>query len=228
MTTGAKIYIFLTFLTLFLFSCQSDEIKIIENEGENLISGSELAVQLMRVTQYPTSIDNILDNTNCFAVKLPVAVMVNGQPLFIETEEDYLLIEEIFNESSSDEDIVMVFFPATVILPDYSEVIIQNQQEWNQASNCTGFEAIGDLSCIRFGYPVSMNTYDVNNRIADVEEIFSKQELYDFITTMNEDTLAAVAYPIRILAPENIQFDSGDNELLLNAINQYEQQCGND
>lgn len=225
--TGAKIYIFFTFLTVFLYSCQSDEIKVIENEGENLVPGSELAIQLMRVTQFPTSADNILDGTNCFAVKLPVAVLANGQPLFIQTEAHYQLIEDVFNLSPTDEDTVTVFFPVTVIFPDYSEAVIESQEAWNLAAGCSGVNALGDLSCIRFGYPVSMNTYDVNNRIADIEVIYSKEEVYNFITTMDEDTLASVAYPIRILAPQNVQFDSGDNALLLNAISQFEQQCEN-
>ena len=77
--------IFITF-----FSCQKEEMVIIdENNNETLTSTSPLTGLITRVSQNPTAIDNVLDNSSCFKVKLPVTVIVNGQNIVVATETDY-------------------------------------------------------------------------------------------------------------------------------------------
>lgn len=222
----ANVYIFFTVLTILLFSCQSEENDVTQNDQENLVPSSELALQLMRVTQYPTSVDNIIDNSNCFSVNLPVVLKANGQELIIFNEEDYSLIEEIFNESDTDEDIIEMEFPIIATRPDYSEFVISNQEEWDTARNCTGQDALHDLSCMRFNYPLSINTYDVENQIADVVVISSKADFNGFLNTMQPEVHAAIAYPVRLLSPIGIQSTISSNELLLTSINNNAQQCG--
>lgn len=221
----AKVYIFFT-VTILLFSCQSEENEVTQNDQENLVPGSELALQLFRVTQYPTSADNIIDGSNCFSVNLPVVLKANGQELIIFNEEDYALIEEIFNESDIDEDVIEIDFPIIATRPDYSEFVISNQEEWDTAGNCTGQDALPDLSCMRFNYPLSVNTYDVENQIADVVVMSSKADFNAFLNTMQPGVLAAIAYPVRLLNPVGTQSSLTSNEILLSTINSYAEQCG--
>jgi len=222
----ANVYIFFTVLTILLFSCQSEENDVTQNDQENLVPGSELVLQLIRVTQYPTSADNIIDNSNCFSVNLPVVLKANGQQLIIFDEEDYVLIEDVFNESDTDEDVIEIDFPIIATRPDYSEFVISSQEEWDAARNCTGQDALRDLSCMRFNYPLSVNTYDVENQIADVVVISSKADFNGFLNTMQPEVHAAIAYPVRLLNPMGVQSSLNSNELLLSAINGYAEQCG--
>ena len=223
--SGTKVYIFFTVLTILLFSCQNDENEIILNNEESLLAGSELADLMLRMTQYPTSVDNIIDNTNCFAVNLPVTVIANGQQVIIASGADYTLVEDVFNLSSTDDDTLEIVFPVTVTHVDYSQQEIRNQQEWNAASGCSGNEVLGELNCVRFNYPVSISTYNTVNQIADVVILDNNFDLYKLIATISDENLAAIAFPIRIIKPDGGQHISNNNEELLGAINQYSSEC---
>lgn len=226
--SATKVYIFFTVLTILLFSCQNDESEETQNTAENLQAGSELVISMARMTQYPTAADNIIDGTSCFAVNLPASVVVNGQQLQILSGADYVLIENIFGISSTDVDTIEVQFPVTVTLPDYTQLEINNQQEWNAAANCSGNDALGELSCIRFNYPITINTYDVINQIADVIVIDDNVDMYGFLETISDDLLASLTFPVRIINPQGSQVASYSNNQLLEVINQYAPQCSND
>ncbi|WP_417356787.1 hypothetical protein [Flavobacterium sp.] len=219
----AKIEIFFILIALLLFSCQSEENIVFQDMSGNLISGSELVVKMTKVTQNPVSADNIIDSTDCFSVKLPVMVIANGQEITIANEADYSLIEDIFNQSQQDIDEVQVQLPVTVVYADYTEAVISTQQEWLQAATCN--ESGSDLTCIAFEYPVSVNTYDTVNQIADVVVVDDNMELYGFLSNLNEDVLAAIAYPVVVQSPNGDEITANDNDELLNAINQFTNLC---
>jgi hypothetical protein len=223
--SGTKVYIFFTVLTILLFSCQNDENEIILNNQESLLEGSELAGLMLRMSQYPTSVDNIIDNTNCFAVNLPVTVIANGQQMVIASGADYVLIENVFNASSTDVDTMEIVFPVTVTYADYTQQEITSREQWDTAINCSGNAILGELSCIRFNYPVSISTYSTVNQIADVVIVDNNFDLYKLISSISEENLEAIAFPIRIIRPDGGQDISNNNEELLDAINEYAPQC---
>lgn len=223
--SATKVYIFFTVLTILLFSCQNDESEIILNNEESLLADSELADLMQRMTQYPTSVDNIIDNTNCFAVNLPVTVIANGQQMVIASGADYVLIHNVFNASSTDEDTIEIVYPVTVTYADYSQQEITSQQEWNAAVSCSGNAVLGELSCIRFNYPVSISTYNTQNQIADVVILDDNMSLYQLIVSINDESLGAIAFPVRMIKPDGGQAIFNTNEELLAAINGYAPQC---
>lgn len=219
----AKIDIFFILITLLLFSCQSEENIVLQDTSGNLISGSELAVKMMKVAQNPVSVDNIIDSTDCFSVKLPVVVIANGQEITIDTDADFALVEDVFNQSQQDMDEVHVQLPATIVYADYTEEVINTQQQWLQASSCN--ESGGNLTCIAFEYPLSVNTFDTVNQIADVVVVDDNMELYGFLNNLSDSVLAAIAYPVVVLSPDGDEISATDNEGLLNAINQFANLC---
>ena len=214
-----NVIIFFAVVATLLFACQSEESDIVQDDTENLLPGSELATQLIRVTQYPTSADNIIDGSSCFSVNLPVVLKANGQQLIIYDADDFSLIEAVFNEFDDDVDGVEMEFPVIATRPDYSEFVIDNQEQWEAAANCNGTDAMHDLSCMRFNYPLSVNTYDVENQIADVAVMNNKADFNEFLHAMSPGILAGVAYPVRLLNPNGFQTSLNSNELLLMEIN---------
>ena len=219
----AKIDIFFILITLLLFSCQSEENIVLQDTSDNLISGSGLVVKMMKVAQNPVSADNIIDSTDCFSVKLPVVVIANGQEITIANETDFTLVEDVFNQSQQDIDEVQVQLPVTVVYADYTDEVINTQQEWLQATTCN--ESGSDLTCIAFEYPLSVNTFDTVNQIADVVVVDDNMELYGFLNNLNESVLAAIAYPVVIQSPNGDEITANDNEELLNAINEFANLC---
>ncbi|KGO84348.1 hypothetical protein Q763_00965 [Flavobacterium beibuense F44-8] len=219
----AKIDIFFILITLLLFSCQSEENIVLQDTSGNLISESELVVKMMKIAQNPVSADNIIDSTDCFSVKLPVVVTANGEEITIANETDFTLVEDVFNQSQQDVDEVQVQLPVTVVYADYTDEVINTHQEWLQAATCN--ENGSDLTCIAFEYPLSVNTYDTVNQIADVVVVDDNMELYGFLNNLSDSVLAAIAYPVVVLSPDGDEISATDNEGLLNAINQFANLC---
>ncbi len=220
----AKVCIFFTMAALLLFSCQNEEVNVKEDGSQNIITGSVLAEQMLRIAQNPMSYDNILDSTSCFSVKLPVQVLVNGEAVTIEGETDFELIEDIFEQSSTDEDEVTHQFPVTVVYTDYTEQIIENNAEWLEAAACISAAYTG-LDCINFKYPLSINLYDITNQIADVAVMENDIELYGFLNNMQENILAEIAFPVVVITPEGNEVRCNNNEVLLSVIDQYAPLC---
>ncbi|WP_417365410.1 hypothetical protein [Flavobacterium beibuense] len=219
----AKIDIFFILITLLLFSCQSEENIVLQDTSGNLISESELVVKMMKIAQNPVSADNIIDSTDCFSVKLPVVVTANGEEITIANETDFTLVEDVFNQSQQDVDEVQVQLPVTVIYADYTDEVINTHQEWLQAATCN--ESGGNLTCIAFEYPLSVNTFDTVNQIADVVVVDDNMELYGFLNNLSDSVLAAIAYPVVVLSPNGDEITANDNEELLNAINEFANLC---
>ena len=55
-------FLILSLVGLFLMSCQSEENEVIQDTTQNLTNTSPLTTLVTRVTQNPTSGDNVMDN----------------------------------------------------------------------------------------------------------------------------------------------------------------------
>ncbi|QEE49517.1 hypothetical protein FUA48_07960 [Flavobacterium alkalisoli] len=216
----AKIYIFFILITLFLFSCQSEENVVLQDDTENLISGSQLVDKMLQLTQNPVWADNIIDSTDCFSVKLPVNVLVNGQELHIAEISDFISVEDIFNESQQDVDMVQVELPATVVYADYTQSQILTQEDWDLASECVNTASTG-LKCLRFVYPLSVNIYDTIYQVADVQVMDDDMEFYGFLNNLNENVLSAIAYPVVVVKPDGEEVDCNNNNELLSVLSMF-------
>ena len=120
MTRSIKAVLYFLFLAVVIMSCQQEEVIINDTRGETLDSMSPLADLVGQTSLNDGSGDNIIDNSSCISVILPVTVVANGTELVIETSEDYVLIERIFDESPDDVDVLQIIYPIEVMLPDYS------------------------------------------------------------------------------------------------------------
>ena len=101
---------------LILGSCQEEVIEIINPQNDTTISTDSPLVGLVeQTTQLDGSFDNILDNSSCTTVVLPVTVFANGQEVVINTEDDYFLVERIFDENDSIENVLEIVYPITIL-----------------------------------------------------------------------------------------------------------------
>lgn len=211
------IYLFVFLLMGLTFSCQDEVIEETPaTEGENIVPNSNLANLMRSTVTLDGSLDNIIDSANCIIVDLPVTVVVNGITLTIESVEDYDAIEDIIDQFVNDDDEVQIQFPIVIVLSDYTEVVIESQDELDRyIEDCFGEnEYDDDIECIDFQYPFTISTYDSNFQVIETIEINSDEELYLFIEELTDGISASINYPINmVLANEEVIQVNSNTEL---------------
>jgi len=163
-------------------------------------------------------------------VNLPVTVIVNGEEIVIENEDDLDLIEDIFDEFDEDDDEVEIVFPITITLEDFTEVVINNYEELEAlADECNGEnEDDDDIECIDFQYPISISVYDSDFELIETIDVNSDEELYDFIDDLDDDLEASINFPVTMILADGTELVVNDNDELEAAIEAAEDACDED
>lgn len=194
-----KNIILLLLVSLSIFSCQTEESEIIQDNNENLSTSSPLVSLLGRVSQNTTSQDNILDNSSCFAVQLPVVVIVNNQQITVSTTADYQIVQDAIDAFSNDDDIVNFIYPITIIYENFSTQVISNSNTLDDVlDDCEEDDSFDEIDCISFNYPIVINVYNSNNQLAETVTILNDTQLYVFIDNLDNFDLIAINYPISL------------------------------
>jgi len=102
--------IFFVLSVMIIFSSCREERIITSPDNENSIveDDSVIADLISDIATNDGSNDNIIDFANCFSIKLPVTVVVNGIEVEVNTNEDFDLIRAILDESTLDTDMVEI------------------------------------------------------------------------------------------------------------------------
>ena len=193
---------------LLLTSCRKEEVEFIDTPPEELLApNSAVANLIQRTATNDGSNDNILDLANCFNIKLPINVAANSIQLEVTNEDDYYLVESIFDENIDDTDHLDITFPITIVNSDFSEVIINDMNELiTNANNCNGENvADNDIECIDFVYPFSTSKFNTNNEIISSETITNDDELYSFIDAITTDDITSINFPISVILSDSSQ-----------------------
>ena len=192
----------LMLFSVLVLSCRTEDMEIIENPTEDVFGiDSTVANLLKRTATNDGSYDNIIDGASCFDIQFPFTVIANGIEVVIEDEDDIDIVEDIFDEFSNDTDTLEIVFPITIILDDYSEVVINSQAELNAfAAQCPD-ENSGDddIECIDIQYPITASIFNQNNELLDTVVINSDEELFDFLDDIDEDTIVTFDFPITVI-----------------------------
>jgi hypothetical protein len=176
---------------------------------------SPVAQLLQRLVMLDGSTDNILDKKSCSSLVYPVTVTVNGQSRVITSDDDLDEIEHIFDLSGSDEDSVIIQFPVTLVMPDYSSRIIQNQAEWEAlAPECTEGGDDDDLECLDLIYPISIATYDTVNQKSSVLTLSTDKEVFQFLEQASMNVLIALQFPVTLTDSSGTVHSVADYEQL--------------
>lgn len=195
-----KHFLNLSLVGLLLMSCQSEENEVIQDANQNLTNTSPLTTLLTRVTQNPTSGDNVLDNSSCFSVVLPVTVIVNGQNIVVATQADYQTVQDAINAFSNDDDIVNFVYPITIQYQNFSTQVLQDSDDLDDAIDACGEDdGFDEIDCISFNFPIVINVYNANNQLADTVTLNNNTDLYNFLENLEDNEYVAIQYPISLV-----------------------------
>lgn len=222
----------IAFLTLFvLFSCENEVVDSVLQQQETLEVNSTLVEVMQATSANDGSVDDILDNANCLSINLPVTIQIDGITLTIETLEGLSQIEEIYDEFDDDIDDLDFVFPITITLNDYTQIVIEDEDELeNFVEACTDENPVNE--CIDFQYPISFSIYNTSFQIINTVTIESDFELYVFLDELENEpegvVLASLNFPITMVYLNGDTVEVNSNGELQNILEEAEDFCDDD
>lgn len=223
-----KNIILLLLVSLSILSCQTEEVVIIEDNKENLSATSPLVTLVSRVSQNTTSQDNVLDSSSCFAVQLPVVVIVNNQQITVSTTADYQIVQDAIDAFLNDDDIVNFIYPITIVYQNFSTQLISNSNALDDVlDDCGEDDDFDEIDCITINYPIVINVYNSNNQLANTVTILNDVQLYNFIENLDSSDLIAINYPISLQNSNGQTIVISSNYELENFIEDAIDDCDN-
>lgn len=227
MKTHFKSYFLLFLIALFFTSCQDEVVELITPEEQGIIvANSTLSNLMFRASANSVAADNVVDNSSCFSVELPVTVIVGNITITIENEEGFDELEEILD--NFDDEIPAFVFPITIISSDYTETVIQNQDQLEALlDDCIEDDDV--IECIDFVFPISFSVLNTDFVIIDTVIIENNEELYDFIDDLDDDAnLVSLNFPVTLINANGDTQTVNSNDELSMAIQNASDDCDND
>ena len=176
-------YIIFGFIFFSLGSCQKEEETVIQDNTESFVVNEPIAGLLSRTSQNPTSVDNVLDNSSCFSVQLPVTVIVNGQEIVVADEADYQVVQAAIDEFANDDDIVNFVYPITITYQNFQTQVLQDADDLEDVmDDCGEDDGFDEIDCITLVYPITINIYDSNNQVANTVTLTNNSDLFNFFS----------------------------------------------
>ena len=226
-----KLTLTFLFFAVLTFSCQDEEV-IIENPSEEEViqPGSSLS-NLMRMTVTNDGAqDNLLDNSSCTEIVLPVTITISETTITINSLDDLWMIAELLNNPAGNDGIEFTF-PITVTFGNYTQIVIENQDQLNSiVEECLTEPEV--IECVDFVYPISFSIYNTDFQVIDTVQINSDEELYVFLDDLdaaNEGAvLASLNFPVTLVYANGNTQEVNSNQELETAINQAETDCNNE
>lgn len=192
-------YLLMCVAVVVFISCQDEETLVIQDITQNLTDKSPLASLISRVSQNPTSKDNILDKSSCFNVRLPVSVIVNGKHITVSSQNDYKVVQNALDAFSNDDDVVNFVYPITIQYQSFkTELIINPDQLEDVIDNCDDDDGFDEIDCLHINYPIKISIYNADNQIANTITIQNNKDLYNFLKDLESNVFISINYPVSI------------------------------
>lgn len=207
------------FVGLLFAACQNDDVNINDQDTELLTRNSPLTNLLERASMYDTTLDNAIDSTSCFSVKLPVQVEVNGQLVTLSSPSDYHLVADIFSQSPNADNYMGYQYPITVIYADYHEAVVNNRDELNSLRQECGVTLPGEpIYCFAISYPIQVFGYDSNFQLAHTYTVTNNTALFLLLYNLGANEFYAIDYPISIMINAVGELVPVNNNMELTAV----------
>ena len=210
-------------LTLVFTSCQKEKM-VVENPApeETIEANSVLANSMSTIAENDGTLDNIIDSNDCSSIQLPVTVIINGIEIIIDSIEDLLQIQAILDQFPDGN--IEIIFPITIILNDYTTIVIQNQEQLD------AFIASCDPSpteCVDFVYPISFSVFNLEFELIETVVITNDFELYFFLQGLDNTNgnIVSVNFPLSLEYDNGTVVEVNSNEELANAIAVASENC---
>lgn len=208
---------------LLLVSCQEEQDRTITGDDQ-LSKSAPLTQRLQGITANNTAIDNVIDSTDCFSVKLPVQVLVSGQVVTVSSESDYATVEELLQQPVGAT--VDFVFPITVIDASYEQTTVTSEDQFEALlQDCEAPEAAG---CFTISYPITVLAYDPATQVPSTQTLDNDQEFYLFLFSLPESSVYEIQYPISVDSGQGIPSVITSNEALTAAIGAAIEACACD
>jgi len=192
----------LLIVSVFGFIGCQNEVNSEQGQNPNTNSANSTTTNnLKRTSMHDGSYDDFLDGNSCSSIILPTAAVINGQRISILTQLDYQQVIRILAQSNSNQDVITLQFPLSVRLSNYTEVVINNQNEFNALkTTCNQTEASSQdaISCLKINFPITILTYSLNLQQTGSVVITSEKQLYAYMNSISTTELYQVSYPISI------------------------------
>ena len=218
-------------LSLLLTSCREEESVLIEGpQEETLKANSNVANLLQNTTSNDGSDDNIIDNASCISIELPVTVQIDGLEIVVDDPNDFQTIEDIFDEFDDDDDVLDIIFPITIVLNDFTEVVITGMDSLEVfTDDCNGEnEYDDDIECADIKYPVTASLFNSNNEVIDTITFSNDQELYEFIDDLDENDIVNINFPIAIILFDGTEAQASNLQMLETILEDARDDCDED
>lgn len=198
---------------LFLFSCQSETDEQSHN-NQTVTNASPLTSYLQRVAMVKTVQDNVIDGSSYCTIKLPYTVTVNNDAIPINTTADYQKVLDNINTNTTDDDIVKITFPVTMVYYNYIEKLIPNQADFDSLIDYWNLypDLLSKINGLNINYPITINIYNSYNQAGSSVSIANDQAFFNFIKNLNASQYISLSYPISI-TDYNYQTKSITNNL---------------
>ncbi|MDN3677870.1 hypothetical protein QWY90_11175 [Flavobacterium paronense] len=222
-----KSYLLLySLFALMFFSCQDETETIKINSENSFTKTSPISSLIARVSQYETTADNVLDGTSNCSIKLPAHITIDGQYVYVSSETDFQAVQNIKNQSSSDDDKVHFGYPITIIYPNYSEYSVTSEEQFDDILDGYGDDSpYHDINCIDFDYPISINIYNSNNQVASSVVIHNDNALYSFVENLATGEIVGIVFPVTLTKTVGGNVIVNNNTQLETAINTAVDEC---
>ena len=222
MKNTTKLLTLLMLLLVFQFtSCQKEEVVLIDDtppEG-TLTYNSPLTILLGRASLNDGNNDDFIDGADCFSIAFPFTITVGGTDFIIENESDYQdVIDFIIGSGGSINDIE-INFPITIIFPNYTEVIVNSQEELNTyAADCSeGIDLV--IDCLDFIYPITFFVYNSATEETSTIVVENGEEMYLFLSNLSPTDYISIDYPISVEMEDGNVVTVNSNQELENLLN---------
>lgn len=204
-----------------LASCQEEDSFIqLPPDGTVITVSSPVTNLIFQVAKLDGSYDDVLDNSSCLTIVLPVTVIVDDETILVNSPADFDEVEDGLD--NDDDKMVDFIYPIQVVLSDYSRVTISNKQELNQQIAACDDD---DFECIDFKYPLVFTLYDANNQVTDVVTVTNDELMCNFIKQLRQGTLISLQFPVTMIVSNGSQVVISNYDELEEAIINSDDDC---
>ena len=224
------LYAFLLLIALCFASCSSEE-PFVEQIDENLtFTANSSTSELMKsIVSNDGSHDNIIDGASCFDIQFPYNVAVHGVEMTVNSENDFKIIETLFDNFETDEDVLDIVFPITITKADYAEVTIDNLAAFIEITKeCIEGGADADIECIDLLYPITLFTYNRDEEKTGSVTVENDRDLRRFFAGLEATDLMSIDFPISFELHDGSQVVVNDNQEVIEVIENVKNACDED
>ncbi|RRQ49797.1 hypothetical protein DZC72_04190 [Maribacter algicola] len=222
----------ITLLGLLTFSsCRTEDDLSIDPPSQEFIGSNTNIADLLNSTSLNDgSSDNIIDNASCFSLVLPVTVSANGQQVVVSSQSDFQTIENIFDSSLDDTDVLEIQYPISLMASNFETTVVNSLSELlSLTSVCPEENAIDDdIECIDFVYPIRASAFNENSELVETFNFDNDKDLFDFIKDIDEYSAATLLFPISLVLFDGTQISVSSLSELETVIENAEDVCDED